>query len=307
MNLGDTSLDGGDGRSRAPGSGRGARLTLVALAVLVLLAVVAFATRSGFGGSTDATPSPTYVNYAFSAFLVVFVLAIPATIYAFAIQVREPGYEPPSFISRVLRNLLTLFLIMGIVAGALYLRRHYVAFSNLQIPHLRKPKASGHQGKGGDPQDYQPAFEQPVLWVTIAILVPLAVLAFVTYRRRVARRAAMLQQPIATVADELTREISDAIEDLDRESDPRRAVIAAYARMEGVLARHGLPRRPSETAVEYLGRVLRDLHARAAAVERLTSLFERAKFSAHAIDPEMKRDAIAALTAIRDDLHRGAS
>jgi len=51
-------------------SSRFTRLTLVALALFVLLAVVAFASRSGFGGSSDARPSPAYVSWAFSIFLV---------------------------------------------------------------------------------------------------------------------------------------------------------------------------------------------------------------------------------------------
>jgi hypothetical protein len=34
----------------------------------------------------------------------------------------------------------------------------------------------------------------------------------------------------------------------------------------------------------------------------LTELFERAKFSRHRIDAEMKEEAIGALVAVRDDL-----
>ena len=106
---------------------------------------------------------------------------------------------------------------------------------------------------------------------------------------------------------ELALAIPDAIEDLEAEPDARKAVIAAYARMEGVLGRHGLPRRPSETPFEYLGRVLIDLRARADSVRRLTSLFERAKFSRHEINLRMKNEAIAALAAIRDDLRAAAA
>jgi hypothetical protein len=99
--------------------------------------------------------------------------------------------------------------------------------------------------------------------------------------------------------------MSDAIDDLEAEPDARRAVIAAYARMEGVLARHGLRRMPSETPLEYMRRVLLGLTGRADAVKRLTSLFEQAKFSRHEIDSPMKLAAIGALREIRDDL-RGA-
>ncbi len=46
--------------------------------------------------------------------------------------------------------------------------------------------------------------------------------------------------PEAGVADDLATTIGIAIDDLEAEPDARRAVIAAYARMEATLARHGL-------------------------------------------------------------------
>ena len=105
-----------------------------------------------------------------------------------------------------------------------------------------------------------------------------------------------------TVAEDLAATIGDAIDDLEAEPDARRAVIAAYARMEGVLGRHGLRRAPSETPLEYLRRILLGLTSRGDAVSRLTTLFEQAKFSRHEIDGAMKQDAIGALREIRDDL-----
>ena len=79
-------------------------------------------------------------------------------------------------------------------------------------------------------------------------------------------------------------------------------MIAAYARMEAVLGRNGFQRVPSETAIEYLRRILLDLTSNADAVTRLTALFEQAKFSQREIDAAMKQDAIGALREIRDSL-----
>ena len=104
------------------------------------------------------------------------------------------------------------------------------------------------------------------------------------------------------IAEDLSVAVGDLIGDLRREPDPRRAVVAAYARMERVLAEHGHGRRPSEAPFEYLARILTALRVRAKAVRDLTELFERAKFSAHAIDAAAKERAIAALQTIRDDL-----
>ena len=49
------------------------------------------------------------------------------------------------------------------------------------------------------------------------------------------------------------------------------------------------------------------LTARGDAVQSLTRLFEEARFSRHEIDAAMKRDAIGALRAIRDDLQGAAA
>jgi hypothetical protein len=102
----------------------------------------------------------------------------------------------------------------------------------------------------------------------------------------------------SAVADAL----EESLDDLRAEPDPRRAVIAAYARLERVLAAHGVPRRASEAPLEYLGRVLSELSVRELAARELTRLFERARFSQHAVGPEMKERAIRALETVRDDL-----
>jgi hypothetical protein len=124
---------------------------------------------------------------------------------------------------------------------------------------------------------------------------------YYAWRTRKKRTAIPLDRE-QTVAEDFAASIGDAIEDLENEPDARRAVIAAYARMETVLARNGLKRRPSETPVEYLRRILLGLTSRGDSVSRLTSLFEQAKFSRHTIDDAMKQDAIGALREIRDDL-----
>ena len=96
--------------------------------------------------------------------------------------------------------------------------------------------------------------------------------------------------------------VDESLDDLRAEPDPRRAVIAAYARLERVLAAHGLPRKPAEAPLEYLGRMLAELSVTDRAARALTDLFERAKFSQHAVGADMKDAAIEALQTVRDDL-----
>src|SRR5262249_12328617 len=96
--------------------------------------------------------------------------------------------------------------------------------------------------------------------------------------------------------------LDESIDDLREEPDLRRAIIAAYARMERSLAAAGLPRRAAEAPLEYLARVLRSLDVSSDAVRRLTDLFEWARFGHHEPEPWMRDEAIDALVAVRDDL-----
>ena len=50
--------------------------------------------------------------------------------------------------------------------------------------------------------------------------------------------------------------LDESLDDLRNEPDLRRAIIAAYARMEAALAGVGLARRPSEAPLEYMERAL---------------------------------------------------
>jgi hypothetical protein len=105
-----------------------------------------------------------------------------------------------------------------------------------------------------------------------------------------------------SMEEELARAIGSTIDDLRNERDARRAVIAAYANMEGILASHGLARRGAEAPYEYLARVLHMLDVRESAARSLTELFEYAKFSDHEIDGVMKDRAIESLVAVKEDL-----
>ncbi len=280
-------------------TGRSIRLALVAFGLLALLGVVAFASRSGFSGSSNAKPTPGYVNYAFTAFLIVFVLMIPIAAYALLIQAREGEAARKSFKSRVLQNFLTVAFFGFIAFGVIYLKRHHSHIFDLNARALKNISAHRTARHGGKPGAFEPSFEWPVLAVALAVLALGGISAYRSYRGRKLRTAVPIEP---SVAEDFAAAIGDSIEGLEAEPDSRRAVIAAYARMEGVLARHGLRRRPSETPVEYLGRILRDLTSRHDAVARLTGLFEEAKFSRHEIDTTMKHDAIEALRTIRDDL-----
>lgn len=283
------------------GSGRSLRLAAVAVALLALLAVVAFASRSGFGHQSQARPTPGYVSYAFTLFLIVFAVAIPFAMWALLVQAREGQVARKSFSSRVLAN-VGMVLFFGLIAFVvIYMKRHHGHLNFHLNPNALHPGSALHHKTNGKAASYEPKFEWSVFW--LAVVVAAGSIGFFIYQWRARKKRPLVPLNLqATVVEDFAVSIGDAIDDLEAEPDARRAVIAAYARMEGVLARNGLRRRPSETPVEYLSRVLIGLTARPEAVQRLTDLFEQAKFSRHEIDETMKQDAVGALRDIRDDL-----
>jgi len=103
-------------------------------------------------------------------------------------------------------------------------------------------------------------------------------------------------------ARRLKQVVDDGLDALQRESDPRRAVILAYLAMERALAMQGLARLAPEAPVEYMLRILADLPDCQDAVHRLTALFQEAKFSNHPIDSSDRTAAIEALGAVRTAL-----
>jgi hypothetical protein len=111
---------------------------------------------------------------------------------------------------------------------------------------------------------------------------------------------------LARLASRLDQVLEEGLDELAAEPDPRRAVIGAYARMERSLAGVGLPRSGPEAALEYLARLLQRLGAHSAPAQQLTDLYQLAKFSRHPIDEEMKRQAIAALVELGDQLRERA-
>jgi hypothetical protein len=93
-----------------------------------------------------------------------------------------------------------------------------------------------------------------------------------------------------------------AIAILTDEEDPRRAVIAAYAAMEQLLATAGAARRPAEAPFEYVARNPVLLGTGRSAAHHLSELFEAARFSLHTVDEPTRRNALVALRTIQAEL-----
>jgi len=283
---------------------QGVRRALVGvLGLLTLLALVAVAatgsTPGGRGGAQrpsewalDVVASLALVILLPGSFLLLFVVLLrpESLVHAASRRERKRG-RAPSIIG----------LGLAVVLIVLAVRRF-----------------AGGEGPGGEPSGgltggqvgsvparehaYEPHFALVPVIVTLAVLAIGAAAAIVASRSRRSDDGPETHGVSAALGDLL----DDALDDLRAETDARRAVIAAYARLERVLAAYGLPRKPSEAPEEYLQRVLPTLEVSRHAVSRLTALFETAKFSQHAVGATMKEEAVEALEAARDELRLAA-
>jgi hypothetical protein len=103
---------------------------------------------------------------------------------------------------------------------------------------------------------------------------------------------------------QLAAAVEESLDDVRLEPDARTAIIKCYRRFENVVAAAELPRAPWQTPVEFMRAVLGRLPLPAAAVTRLTGLFEIARFSQHTVGPVERENARRSLAEIREALDR---
>lgn len=280
---------------------REAKAGLLAFALLGLLLVVALAARGGHPGSDgEVTPRPIPATAQDNFVTLLAVFYVVATVLVIVILFRHKGkwHEPEE--RHWLRDytLVMVVLTAATLFGYYAITHGYLKRNDEKAPGAQQgQQTQRHRNATRSVPVRQAHFQWPLV-VGIAGLVLLGGAA--VYLRR--RRDSSAPLGERTLEEDLADAVGATIEDLRNERDARRAVIAAYAQMEGVLAAHGLKRRAADAPLEYLTRILRELEVRESAVSTLTELFEYAKFSQHEIDGEMKERAIQALIAVRDDL-----
>lgn len=281
------------------------RALALAAALLGLLAVVALAAggRAPLGGESGEPRHPpiAFWDYVFSTALVLFLVAAPLA--AWLVWVSRSSRDPQA---GKRRDVLVLVFVAAVCAGLVLASRLGRDGEGPRLPSV--PTLGTAQGVGGAEEEgrREPQFR----WLPALVFGGGAILlvAYFQARRRY-RRSLALGRSEDVLVDELAALLEDTLDDVRAEPDPRLAVIAAYARMERALASFGLPRSAFEAPLEYLERLapeLEELPGAARLVFELTHLYERAKFSTHAIDAGMKDDAIETLLSLRAELLEAA-
>lgn len=291
--------------------GRGAPTLALAAALTVvgLLLVTAIASREPLSGEGQTVPpvgggqaqinAPPWALALVAAGAVVALVGILVTVDWPLLRRRKKGDEPVREF-RISRTAKFVALLVPFVLGAVLVA---AAIEGSRARTPIKPHGNIVPRAGRAPKPGHSSSYTPPTWIlpTVAGVVLLgagAVLLVVAYRGRLGR-----PEPAPDVnTAALSEAVEASLDDLRGEPDPRRAVIAAYRRMEATLADAGLPRRAWEAPREYSGRAHNLLELSARPLETLTALFERARFGVGRVGEPLREQAIAALRALQEEL-----
>lgn len=277
------------------------KLVPLALLVAALLAAAGIASHGRpLTGGRGTGPTATFFDYVATTLVLVAIVFLAVAVYA-ALSQRAATGPPRRGRWHVVASLVAFGV--SILIAVLVLHTGFVE----RLRHLEQRLAQQQQqprrgGAGGDVarrNTRNARLRWDEIGVFVALVAGTGIVVLATRRTRRPRRPWILgrKEGVAQAVDE-------SIDDLRTDPDLRRAIIAAYARMEQALARSGVPRRAWEAPFEYMDRALHSLDLSATSAERLTSLFEWAEFSHHAPEPEMRDEAVAALVAVREELAR---
>lgn len=269
-----------------------------------LLAIVALASRSAasgaglrgidFGTAITAVEVVGYVGLAVGLVM----LAMSTAMWRRRRQRREVLLTRRKELGPVpwWANALALVVVSGMVAIQIAVFLQFLA----ELQRLGAPNPAGPgSAPAVDPNTLGPAGRDlTAMTIALVIIIALAVVSAVVMIRLRMQDDRTDPGPDSRQASTVAA-VALSLDALRAEPDPRRAVIKAYAAMEVSLSGAGLGRRRSEAPVEYLVRVLAAPTSTADELRTITSLFQHAKFSRHAVDEAMRGQAIGALERIR--------
>ncbi|MFG2038294.1 DUF4129 domain-containing protein [Dactylosporangium sp. NPDC048998] len=177
-----------------------------------------------------------------------------------------------------------------------------------EIDPTSAPQSTGGSGTGD-----LPAWLTYVAVGLCLLLVAVLVGSLVWYllRHRTPKQPPRLfvepEQPKPMVAADAGEEVMAAVEAglvelSDTDTDPRRAVIACWVRLERAAAAAGTPRLVGDSPTELVTRLLAAHQVSRPTLEGFAEVYREARYATHPVGERSRQDAIAALRQIRAEL-----
>lgn len=259
---------------------------------LALLALVALASTAQLDSGEAFSSSELAVVVVLLGVVAVLVIGVGAVAFGSGYAIFGDNRR------KLIAALLTTALLAAVIA--------------LLLAPVDAPRDGGGGGglsrrprEPGPADDYFRLGDNAFAAIAVAVIAGVALLAAALVvlgaKGLTQRRRGTLVEP-EDEDEAMMQAVEESLDDLRRERDVRRAIIACYARMERALERAGSARRPAEAPFEYLVRVLERITANGRAARALTELFERAKFSTEPMGERDKQEAIGALELLRAEV-----
>jgi hypothetical protein len=273
-------------------------ILLVLFSVIVLLLVVALGSRPDTGVPQPAVGSEPGRVVLDAVFYLLICAGLAGLVVAIWALWPNPDLETQPVERRRASLGLALFASLAVL-GLVWARSRWG-----RLPDLPQRQPGG---AGSSPGSLVPgglAVNHGTDWMALLItLVVLMVAGVLLWRQlRPRRHGPRLGGPPGAVIGEVR---DDAVDDVLAEEDPRRAVIAAWARLERVLAAHGHARRAPEAPFEYAARAFAELGLAREALDGFAALYEWARFSVNQVTPGMREEALDRLLSLRESIRVG--
>jgi hypothetical protein len=296
------AADAGRGLDSRAGAGRTA-------VVIALLALAAWGLRSGSlpsaGPPLISTLTRQTVTVIFGAGEgIVLAASLFLLVYGLLISRRrrrredsaEDGWRVPWWVRAVIQLVVLSLFVLQVALLREYLRyRHGLLAQRHGLgPGQGGPGSAGHSVLASGTLASGSFIAGLVLVAVVLLLAGL-----LAWRRR---RPAGQQPPSRPRRAALAGAATAGTAALAGSADPRAAIIACYAAMEGSLAEAGAPPHAADTPAEVLTRAAASGLIRSAAAGTLTGLFRHARYSEHAVTEHDRAEAFRALAGIRADL-----
>jgi len=224
-------------------------------------------------GSESASPLEGFLRAVWSLAAIVCLVLLPISIVYFIIS--------PKARKRILRDILSLAAFL-IVYSILLVRR-------AQLAGASEAQASAAPATDLTPVEFAPPSEGLVFWVSVGLAAAVIAGGWFVWRRL---------RPKPSPLQQLAQEAQAAIEELRAGGDWKNAVIRCYFEMSRALNDwQGIRRQRDMTPREFEKR-LEQTGLPAEHIQRLTRLFEEARYSPKSPTEREEREAIACLTAI---------
>lgn len=141
--------------------------------------------------------------------------------------------------------------------------------------------------------------------VFVAVVAGMLIWYMVRDRFRV-RSAPLVSQPDSPAparTEEVVAALDAGLDRLgDRDTDPRRAVIACWVRLEEAAAAAGTPRHPGDTSADLVTRLLVAHQVSRPVLDEFAAVYREARYATHVVDERMRAAAVRSLGHLRAEL-----